>query len=243
MVGGRLHIGTSGWNYPDWRDGFYGGIPQKDWLAFYARHFGAVEVNATFYHSQRKSTFERWRLQTPAEFVFAIKGHRFITHVKRLAAPRVSLQSSREACAGLESKLAVVLWQTPRSLHKDMARLEGFAEALQSWPETRHALEFRHPSWFDAAVASCLQTHNIANCLSDAADWPQWAAVTSDLVYVRLHGHIHTYSSAYGETELAAWAERVRGWLGEGRSVHVYFDNTAAGAALDNARRLREMLG
>lgn len=239
----RAFVGTSGWNYSEWRDRFYGGIPHKDWLGHYARHFNAVEVNATFYHHQRKSTFEHWREQTPSDFAFAIKGHRYLTHIKRLAEPEQPLQLSREAAAGLGEKLAVALWQTPRSLHKDMTRLEGFVEALKAWPEARHVLEFRHPSWFDEETAACLRDHRIANCLSDAADWPMWDAVTTDLAYVRLHGHTRTYASNYGEDELAAWAGRMRSWLGEGRDVHVYFDNTASGAALDNALRLRELSG
>ena len=242
-MNGRTFIGTSGWDYPDWSGGFYGGIPHKDWLAFYARHFNAVEVNATFYHHQRKSTFEHWRDQTPADFSFAIKGHRYITHVKRLAEPEPPLQQSREAAAGLDGKLAVVLWQTPRSLHKDMARLQSFADALAAWPKVRHVLEFRHASWFDDEVAVCLCTHRIANCWSDAADWPLWNAVTTDLVYLRLHGHAHTYASAYGEDELGDWAERVKDMQAQGRDAHVYFDNTASGAALRNAVRLKEMLG
>ncbi|HUW51288.1 MAG TPA: DUF72 domain-containing protein [Sulfuricella sp.] len=241
-MSGRAFIGTSGWNYPEWRDSFYGGIPARDWLGFYARHFDAVEVNATFYRHQRRSTFEHWREQTPANFVFAIKGHRYLTHVKRLAEAEQSLATSREAAAGLGNKLAVVLWQTPRSLHKDLARLERFAQALSAWPEVRHVLEFRHASWFDAEVAGCLRGHRLANCLSDAVDWPLWDAVTTDLVYVRLHGHARTYASAYGDGELGDWAGRIRVWLAEGRNVHVYFDNTAAGAALHNALRLKEML-
>ncbi|MDD5330161.1 MAG: DUF72 domain-containing protein [Sulfuricella sp.] len=239
---GRIHIGASGWNYPDWRDSFYGGIPSKDWLGFYAARFGAVEVNATFYRQQRQSTFERWREQTPADFVFTIKGHRFLTHVKRLLDPEQPLQTSRAAAAGLGGKLAAVLWQMPRSLRKDMARLQRFADALAAWPEARHALEFRHASWYDDEVAACLSSRRIANCLSDAADWPMWDAVTTDLAYVRLHGHGDTYASVYGEGELAAWAGRVREWQAQGRDVHVYFDNTASGAALDNALRFKALL-
>ena len=244
-MSGRTFIGTSGWDYPDWLDGFYGDIPHKDWLALYARHFNAVEVNATFYHHQRKSTFEHWRDQTPEDFAFAIKGHRYLTHVKRLLEPEQPLQQSREAAAGLGGKLAVVLWQTPRSLHKDMARLQNVAHALAAWPEVRHVMEFRHASWFDDEVAVCLRAHRIANCWSDAADWPSWNAVTTDLVYLRLHGHARTYAyaSAYDEGELGAWAGRVMDAQAQGRDAHVYFDNTAAGAALHNARRFRELLG
>lgn len=242
-MSGRAFVGTSGWDYPDWSDRFYGDIPHKDWLAFYTRHFNAVEVNATFYHQQRKSTFEHWFAQSPDDFSFAIKGHRYVTHVKRLAEPEQPLQQSRAASAGLDGKLAVVLWQMPRSLHKDILRLQNFAQALATWPEARHAIEFRHASWFDDEVAVCLCTNRIANCWSDAADWPLWNAVTTDLLYLRLHGHTHTYASAYTEGELGAWAERLRDGMQQGRDVHVYFDNTAAGAALDNALRMKELLG
>lgn len=238
-----LHLGTCGWNYPDWRDGFYAGLPSCDWLGRYASRFKAVEVDSTFYRQQRPATFAHWREQTPDNFVFAIKGHRYLTHVLRLTVPPEALEKSRAAAAMLGGKLAAVLWQTPRSLHKDLARLEGFAALLRAWPEARHVLEFRHSSWFDGETAACLREHNLANCLSDAADWPLWEAVTSDLVYLRLHGHAATYSSRYSEAELAAWADRIRGWLKRGCTVHVYFDNTAGGAALDNALRLGEMLG
>lgn len=238
-----VHIGTCGWNYPDWRDSFYAGTPSRDWLARYAGHFKSVEVDSTFYRHQRPATFAHWREQTPDGFTFAIKGHRYLTHILRLAAAPAALEQSRAAAAQLGDKLAVVLWQTPRSLHQDVARLERFAASLQAWPEVRHALEFRHTSWFDGETAACLRAHGLANCISDAADWPLWDAVTSDLVYLRLHGHFATYRSAYGDEGLAPWAEQVRTWLGEGRSVHVYFDNTGGGAALEDARRLREMLG
>lgn len=240
-MNGHVYIGTSGWNYPDFREGFYADVPHKEWLGYYATRFNAVEVNATFYHQQRKSTFEHWKVQTPDDFVFTIKGHRFVTHMKRLNEPMQPLQRSREAAAGLGEKLAVVIWQMPRSLHKDMARLEGFVQALAAW-KVRHAMEFRHPSWFDDEVADCLSDHRIANCLSDAADWPMWEAVCTDLVYIRLHGHVQTYASVYSTEELAIWAARMRHWREQGRDVHLYFDNTAGGAALRNALHLKTLL-
>lgn len=195
----ELRIGTSGWSYPGWRQGFYAGVAQRRWLGHCAEHFTALEVNATFYRLLKESTYERWRKETPDGFVFAVKGSRFITHVKRLndVAEAVSLQ--RERTAGLGSKLRAVLWQMPQSLHKDMARLAGFAAALGAWPEARHALEFRHPSWFDDEVAGCLAAHRLAVCISDAASWPMWDRVSTDLVYVRLHGHERTYASAYDD--------------------------------------------
>lgn len=241
--GPRARIGTSGWNYPGWRDDFYAGVPQRNWLAFCASQFTGIEVNATFYREQKPATFARWRDETPDDFVFAIKGHRFITHVKRLASPQDSVVRQRDNAAELGAKLAVVLWQLPGNFKKNMERLAEFLEALEAWPQARHSIEFRETSWFDDEVAAALAGSGVANCISDAADWPIWEAATTDLVYVRLHGHERTYASCYSEKQLGHWARRARGWQSEGRAVHVYFDNDAEGAAPFNALRLLELLG
>lgn len=234
----QAYIGTSGWNYKSWKDGFYAGVRQRDWLRFCAQRFTAIEVNATFYRLQEKSTFERWRDETPDDFRFAIKGNRFLTHNKKLADAAGSVRLDRERARGLGNKLAAVVWQMPRFLRKNIGRLRDFAAALSGWPETRHALEFRHASWFDEEVADCLRAHRLAVCISDAADWPMWDAVTTDVVYIRLHGHTRTYASAYSAAALERWANRVCVWLTEGRDVHVYFDNDAEGAAPRDTLRL-----
>jgi uncharacterized protein YecE (DUF72 family) len=241
-MAGHAYIGTSGWNYKTWKNSFYAGIPQKQWLRFCAEHFNAVEINATFYRLQTKATFERWREQTPAHFCFAIKGNRYLTHNKKLADPDPSIRLDRQRATGLGDKLAAVLWQMPHTLRKNIERLRAFAVALGRWPEARHALEFRHVSWFDDEVAACLRTHRLAACLSDAADWPMWDAITTDMVYVRLHGHTRTYASAYGAASLKKWAARISQWLTEERDVHVYFDNDAEGAAPRDALRLIELV-
>jgi len=233
----QASIGTSGWNYDSWREPFYEGLPATQWLRFCALKFSAIEVNATFYRLQTVKTFRRWREETPAEFRFAIKAHRYLTHNKKLNDPLPSIRLERERASGLGAKLAVVVWQLPHNFHRNLERLEGFARALRHW-RVRHAIEFRHASWFDDGVAGCLRNHNIAVCQSDAADWPMWDAVTTDLVYVRLHGHDVTYASCYSESELRAWARKVRRWMGEGRGVHVYFDNDAHCHAPFNAQRL-----
>jgi uncharacterized protein YecE (DUF72 family) len=238
----EVRIGTSGWTYDAWADGFYAGVPRAKWLEHYARHFDAVEVNATFYHALKPATFTHWRDVAPAGFRFAIKASRYLTHIRRLAFPRASLAKQRDAAAGLGGKLAAVLWQLPAGLHRDLARLERFLAALKAWPRVRHAVEFRHDSWFDDEVAGLLGAHRVAAVQSDAADWPIWEAVTTDVVYVRLHGHRVTYSSAYSGRELAAWARRIRGWRAERRHVHVYFDNTDAGHAVENAQTLRGLV-
>jgi len=239
---GRAYIGTSGWNYDSWRDDFYRGLTRKQWLAFCAARFTAVEVNATFYRLQDKNTFRRWRDATPADFRFAIKGNRFLTHNKKLLDPLPSIRLDRDRAKGLGDKLAAVIWQLPERFHKNLERLEGFARALNSWRTARHAIEFRHDSWFDDEVAACLHAHRLAVCQSDAADWPRWDAVTTDMVYIRLHGHSTTYASSYHARELGQWAKRIRRWLKQGRDVHAYFDNDARGAAPRNAEELMRMV-
>jgi uncharacterized protein YecE (DUF72 family) len=238
-----VHIGISGWNYPGWRDGFYAGVAQKDWLAYCTRRFTGIEINASFYRLQEADTYRRWRELAPPGFRFTAKGHRYVTHNRKLRDATEPIRLERERARGLGEALAAVVWQLPHHFRCNLERLEDFCTALKAWPETRHAIEFRHESWFDDAVADCLTRHRIAVCQSDAADWPMWGTVTTDLVYVRLHGHTRTYASRYADTSLEGWARRVRRWRREGRSVHVYFDNDAEGHAPRDALRLMKMVG
>ena len=241
-MAGKAYIGTSGWNYKGWRHSFYGDTPQKQWLRFCAEHFSSIEVNSTFYRLQEKSTFKKWRDETPKGFPFAIKGHRYVTHNKKLLDVEDPVIRCRESASPLGKRLAAVVWQLPASLKKDIERLEKFVKNLQRWKSTRHAIEFRDKSWFDDEVAECLERHAVAICMSDAPDWPMWDRVTTDVVYIRLHGHTRKYASSYSKPALRKWATRTQRWLEENRAVHVYFDNDAEGAAPRNALRLLEML-
>jgi uncharacterized protein YecE (DUF72 family) len=240
---GQAYIGTSGWNYKSRRKDFYDETPQNQWLRFCSQRFTGIEVNGTFYRLQEKSTFEKWRDQTPERFRFAIKGHRYITHNKKLLDVEESVIRCRESASPLGKRLAAVVWQLPAFLKKDTDRLEKFLDALRQWKSTRHAIEFRHKSWFDDEVAERLRRHAVAVCISDAPDWPIWEEVTTDLVYIRLHGHTRKYASSYSKHSLRKWAARIRDWLHETRAVHAYFDNDAEGAAPQNALTLLEMLG
>lgn len=232
------YIGTSGWNYRNWRDSFYGDTPQKKWLGFCSQRFTGIEVNGTFYRLQSRDTFRRWRDETDPDFRFAIKANRYLTHRKKLINPTDSLRLEKERADAMGEKLAAVVWQLPNGFKKNFERLEGFVEALAVWPRVRHAVEFRHASWFDDEVAECLAAHRVAICQSDAADWPMWERVTTDLVYARLHGHTRTYASAYGDDLLDQWAQKTNRWLAEGRDVHIYFDNDSEGAAPLDAMKL-----
>ena len=167
---GTIYIGTSGWTYDAWKNSFYAGIPRSAWLTHYAQHFHTFEVNATFYHQLGHSTFTKWAETTPPDFRFAIKGHRYLTHVLKLEVPRKVFLRQMQPVKPLGKQLAVVLWQLPAGLGRDAPRLERFARMLDTWQETRHALEFRHQSWFDEPTAACLRRHHLAVCQSDAAD-------------------------------------------------------------------------
>ncbi len=238
----RLFIGTSGWNYKNWKNDFYQGVPQKKWLSHYASIFNSVEVNATFYRGLKPSTYEKWLQETPQEFCFVIKGSRYITHIKRLKAGRDSILKQRDNVAPLQARLAAVLWQLPANLGKDVPRLKHFAgELAECWPQTNHVLEFRNSSWFDEDIAGLMQDYHLINCLSDAPDWELWPRVTAGQAYVRLHGHTQLYRSKYTEDELAAWANGARQWLDQGHRVFFFFDNTDNNHAFSDARRLQEL--
>jgi uncharacterized protein YecE (DUF72 family) len=239
----RAYIGTSGWSYASWKTHFYSGVPRKRWLVHAASQFTALEVNGSFYSQIRPETYAAWAAQVPAGFRFAVKGHRFITHYKQLRDVGESVERVLDQASPLGDKLAVVVWQLPASRRVDLARLDEFLAVLARNSQVRHALEVRHRSWFTDEVAARLTAARVANCLSDAPDFPLWPAVTTDLVYVRLHGHTRKYASSYSHASLRRWAASVHTWLGEGRDVHVYFDNDAEGHAVTNARTLLQMVG
>jgi uncharacterized protein YecE (DUF72 family) len=241
---GKIFVGPSGWSYRSWSQTVAKGVPLKQRLAFVSRLFNAVEINGSFYGQIARRTYAAWAAATPPAFRFALKGHRYVTHFKRLRDCGGPVRRLRRQAAGLGDKLAVVLWQIPSQLTLDLGRLDDFLEVLASdWPDARHALELRHRSWFIPEVARRLASANIAAVWSDAPDIPMWTAVTTNFVYVRLHGHTRKYASSYTTASLRVWANRVSHWAESGRAVHVYFDNDAEGAAIRNARAFAATLG
>ena len=238
---GPIFIGTSGWVYRTWRAHLYGKIPMRRWLATASRAFDTLEINGSFYTQISEVTYARWYAETPADFRFALKGHRFVTHYKRLRDCRDSILRLRDQSAPLGDKLAAVLWQLPSHFPLDLERLADFLRALRAWP-IRHTLELRHASWFIPAVADRLRDAHVGVCLGDAPDFPMWRAVTSDFVYVRLHGHTRKYASRYSLASLRRWAASARAWAASGHDVFIYFDNDAEGHAVRNARELRAMI-
>jgi|SRR5579885_747235 len=233
-----VHIGTSGWMYKTWRHSFYEDQPVRTWLGQIDQKLGAVEIDGTFYRQQKKETFEKWAAQVSERFCFAIRGHRYVTHNRKLLEVEESIQKVKEPAEGLGSKLGAVLWQLPPFLKKDIERLKVFGEQLQIWSDVWHVMEFRHTSWFDDETAKVLERANLVNCISDAGRFERWDAVTAKAVYVRLHGRPRTYADSYSDRELAHWAKKIHRWREEHREVFVFFDNDIEGVAPQNALTL-----
>lgn len=241
MARGRLFIGTSGWHYRHWLGPFYDkGTRQGDLLAAYARRFDTVEVNGTFYRLIDRGTLARWRDETPEGFLFACKGSRFLTHMKRLKDAEEGLANYFQRVEMLGDKLGPVVFQLPDRFRPDAGRLARFVDALPQGG--RYAFEFRDPAWFTDEILKLLRGKGAALCLYELAGQKAPVEVTAGFVYIRLHGPGGAYQGSYDDRTLRAWAKRLGAWRDDGLDVHCYFDNDERGYAPTNALRLREML-
>jgi len=238
----EVRIGCSGWNYRDWRQDFYPhGAPASRWLAHYASVFDTVEVNATFYRLPEATTTASWAEQTPEDFVFAVKGSRYLTHMKRLRELDAGLDRFWERLEPLRAagKLGPVLWQLPANFHRDDERL---AAALAALPPAQHCFEFRHPSWFAADVYALLEERGAGLALGHDARRPlPDASPVGPFAYLRLHYGRRGRGGNYSERELDRWRRRIAAWRAT-RPVYVYLNNDWQGFAPRNARTLRKGL-
>ena len=242
MPRSRILVGCSGWNYDHWRDGvFYPPrLPARDWLRFYAERFHTVEVNASFYRLPRRDSVARWVDSTPEEFVFSLKVSRYITHVKRLreTAKHISILLERiEPLLG-SPKLGPLLWQLPGQFRRDDERL---AASLDAFPRgLRHAIEFRHESWFADDVMSLLRAHGVALVIADGPNVRSFQRheLTADFTYVRLHSGARGRRGNYSPAELREWADRITAWSRHGDAL-VYLNNDWEGFAPANAATLQ----
>ena len=235
-------VGCSGFSYDHWRGVFYpDGLPQANWLLHYSSVFASVELNVTFYRLLKPTTFGKWRRETPDGFVFAVKGSRFITHVKRLIEPEEPLERLIAAALELGEKLGVVLWQFPPGFRRRCRPLRQFPHAPRPLPRPQ-CLRIPRRSSLDDRITALCREHNVALCM---ADWPGFVddlPLTADFVYLRRHGRSGDYAACYSHDELVRDARRIRGYLDGGRDVFIYFNNDARGYAPENARELRELL-
>lgn len=236
---GQVFVGTSGFVYPHWRGLFYPrDLPQPAWFARYSSEFSTVELNNTFYRLPRADAVDRWRDQSPPHFVFAAKGSRFVTHMKRLLEPERGLGRYFEPVGRLRHKLAVVLWQLPPRWKANPDRLDAFLSAVPR--EVRHAFEFRDESWYADEVCDVLGRHGAAFCEHDIISRPP-PRLTGDFRYVRFHGRTGRYSGRYGPAALAPRARDFARFARRG-DVYVYFNNDTGGHAIADARDLMAML-
>jgi uncharacterized protein YecE (DUF72 family) len=236
---GRVLVGTSGFAYAHWRGILYPrDVPQRLWLAHYAREFRTLELNATFYRLPLPEAVSRWRAETPPGFVFAAKGSRYLTHMKRLREPEPGVARFLEPLSRLREKLAVVLWQLPPRWRADPERLDAFLAALPG--HLRHAVEFRDESWYGEAVCDVLDAHGAAFCEHDLVR-ERPPRVTGGFRYVRFHGRTGKYRGRYGAEALAPWAKDLARFSRRG-DAFVYFNNDVGGHAVMDARELVSML-
>jgi uncharacterized protein YecE (DUF72 family) len=265
----EFRVGVSGWRYRHWRGVYYPkGLVQRRELAYLAGRLNSAEINGSFYSLQRPAFYQRWAAETPPDFVFAVKGSRYITHMKKLGDVQVPLANFlASGVLALGEKLGPLLWQLPPSLGFDRERLTAFFDLLprttgqavelakqhderltdRSWlaidadRPIRHALEVRHRTFETAECPALLHAHDIALVVADTAGrFPLIRARTSDFVYVRLHGDEELYASDYSAETLDEWA----GWVAGQRSdAYVYFDNDGSAHAPFNAEMLAGKLG
>jgi uncharacterized protein YecE (DUF72 family) len=239
---GRIRVGISGWNYAPWRGVFYPErLPHARELAYAAERFSTIEINGTFYSLQRPSSFVRWSAATPDDFIFSVKGSRFITHMLRLRNVEQALANFfASGLLLLGPKLGPILWQFSPDFSFNASLLESFFQLLpQSTTEAaqfgrshdsrvegraytesdedrplRHAIEIRHDSFLTEDFIKLLRRYRIALVCADTVSWPRLVDATTDFVYCRLHGSRELYASGYGPKAIATWADRMAAWAG-----------------------------
>ncbi|WP_405474655.1 DUF72 domain-containing protein [Streptomyces canus] len=231
-----LFVGTSGWQYKDWRGVLYpDGVPVRLWLEQYAEHFPTVEINNAFYRLPTRETFEAWRERVPGDFVVAVKASRYLTHIKRLKDPEEPVHRLMSHAEGLGPRLGPVLLQLPPTLRADPQLLDACLSCFPS--STRVAVEPRHESWWTPETRKVLESRGAALCWADVRArpvTPLWR--TADWGYVRFHEGRARAWPHYGRRSLETWAERIeKTWAGD-EDVYAYFNNDPNGAAVRNAQ-------
>jgi uncharacterized protein YecE (DUF72 family) len=236
----QIYVGTSGWTYDDWSGSFYPeDVKGSDRLSFYAQKFNTVELNASFYRTPTKPMIDAWNRRLAAGFHLVLKGPRTVTHLKKLRDCREPLEMFLGRALQLRT-LRVILWQLPPSLHQDAARLDEFLSGLPQ--QVRHAVEFRHASWWDDEVAAVLSRHAAAFVAVSHPSLPDAFYPTTDFLYVRFHGiGKDLYRYDYSREELTDWTSRLRPHLA-GRTLYAFFNNDYHANAPRNAAVFQELL-
>ncbi len=235
------YIGTSGWHYDHWRHLFYPDkLAKTKWLEFYATHFTTVELNNSFYRLPSETAFANWRDSSPADFTFAVKVSRFITHIKRLKNAEEPVENFITRARILGEKLGPLLYQLPPNMHRNDEVLESFLSLLPKGMQ--HVIEFRHQSWLEEKVFEILRRHDVGLCVFDMPSLRCPLVATADFAYIRFHGSTGLYASCYSDEELDWWAKRLADLAPSLKVIYVYFNNDAEAFAVRNAITLRGYL-
>ncbi len=235
------YVGCSGWHFKDWKERFYPeGLPQKEWLSYYAENFPAVEINNTFYKTPSEKTFQKWYRETPEDFRFSLKGSRYITHLKKLKEVGDYVKDFYKSIEPLQERVGCVLWQLPGNLKKNADKLRAFCQNLPKDPPS--AIEFRHASWFDEEVRKILDEFGVIPCsVSSSFDIPERLDKSGKSVYIRFHGKgKERYKYFYDDEELQEWADAISECGAE--KVFAFFNNDFYANGPMNGKRFMQML-
>jgi uncharacterized protein YecE (DUF72 family) len=239
----RYHIGTSGWQYDHWRGRFYpDDLPKQDWFSHYHRTFDCVELNNSFYRQPKDATWDRWRLEAPPGFRFAVKADRYITHMKRFHDCEQPLRRFLSGAERLKAFLGPILYQAPPNFECNQRNLERMDAFLRLLPSAlMHVFEFRHTSWFGEEGLRLLRDHGAGFCVQDMPGLQCPVTATAGHAYFRFHGVRQVYAGRYSEELLSEWADKIRDLEGV-REVWAFFNNDVNANAVSNAQSLARIL-
>jgi uncharacterized protein YecE (DUF72 family) len=238
----KVFVGTSGYSYKSWDKTFYPkDVPKRLQLEYYLTQFPTVEINATFYRLPGENMVRGWQERVPEGFVYAVKGSRFITHMKKLVKLDGALDKFFERIEPMKPRIATILWQLPGILKKDPARIDNFLAQLPD--DYCHAVEFRHPSWYDDEIFEILRKHDATHVALSSGGMPMNLTVTSEVIYIRFHGLEGGAAHDYSYAELEPWADYIMEQAQRGRTVYAYFNNDINVRAPQNGKMLMEMVG
>jgi uncharacterized protein YecE (DUF72 family) len=238
----QIRVGCSGWQYKHWREIFYPkGLAQARWFGFYAEHFDTVEINSSFYHLPKASTFEKWRDQAPPGFCYAVKANRFITQAKKLLDCEEPMARMMAATRHLGERLGPILYQMPPSFALNLERLESFLNLVPK--DITNVFEFRNKSWYVDETFALLDRHGASFCVHDMRGSASERIAVGQAAYVRFHGGVGKYWGRYCDEKLMAWAQWLVDQARSGRTAWAYFNNDIHGHAIDDAQTLKSMVG
>ncbi|MCF0069162.1 DUF72 domain-containing protein [Dyadobacter sp. CY261] len=239
----NIHIGTSGWSYKHWKGIFYpNNMKSAEYLTFYARHFPVSEINNSFYKLPTKDIAEKWVESVPDGFLFCPKMSRYLSHLKKLHDPQEPLERFFGIFGPLKKHLGPILIQLPANSRFSSGVAGPFYEETDRYKGFRFALEVRHPSWFSEESIALMKKHGITLVFSQAETFPYHEEITAKDIYLRFHGPSSLYSSPYSDEVLEEYAEKFTEWADQGHHVWAFFNNDVGGHALNNARKLQELV-